>query len=84
MNATRNLETLDCKDTGCQKIDLVIYLRTSAMKVGEKRRQDAREELASIKSDEMREKKKQNQNRMFFSFSFSFSFSVLYVNLTGW
>ena len=78
MNAIRNLETLDCKDTGCQKIDSVIYLKTSAMKVGEKRHRDAREEPASVKSDEMREKKKQNQNRMF-----SFSFSVLYVNLTG-
>ena len=46
MNAIRNLETLDCKDTGCQKIDSVIYLRTSAMKVGEKRHRDAREEEA--------------------------------------
>ena len=42
------------------------------MKVGEKRRRDVREELASIKSDEMREKKKQNQNRMFFLFLFRF------------
>ena len=48
------------------------------MKVGEKRHRDAREELASVKSDEMREKKQQNQNRMFFFF-----FSILYVNLTG-
>ena len=46
MNAIRNLETLDCKDTGCQKIDSVIYLKTSAMKVGEKRHRDAREEEA--------------------------------------
>ena len=38
MNAIRNLETLDCKDTGYQKIDSMTYLRTSAMKVGEKRR----------------------------------------------
>ena len=48
MNAIRNLETLDCKDTRCQKIDSVIYLRTSAMKVGEKRCRDAREELALV------------------------------------
>ena len=62
MNAIRNLETLDCKDTGCQKIDSVIYLRTSAMKVGEKRCRDVRKEPTSVKSDEMQEKTKQNHN----------------------
>ena len=75
MNAIRNLETLDCKDTRCQKIDSVIYLRTSAMKVGEKRCRDVREELALV---EMREK---NLNQNFY---FYFFFSVLYVNLTSW
>ena len=78
MNAIRNLETLDCKDTRCQKIDSVIYLRTSTMKVGEKRRRDAREELALV---EMREK---NLNRNFYLFIYLFFFSVLYVNLTSW
>ena len=48
MNAITNLETLDCKDTGCQKIYSVIYLRTSAMKVGEKRHRDAREEEVEL------------------------------------
>ena len=76
MNAIRNLETLDCKDTRCQKIDSVIYLRTSAMKVGEKRCRDVREELALV---EMREK---NLNRNFYYYFFFFS--VLYVNLTSW
>ena len=42
------------------------------MKVGEKRHRDVREELASVKSDEMREKKQQNQNRMFFFFFLDF------------
>ena len=50
MNSIRNLETLDCKDTGCQKIDSVIYLRTSTMKAGEKRRWDAREEEAELEA----------------------------------
>ena len=70
MNAIRNLETLDCKDTRCQKIDSVIYLRTSAMKVGEKRCRDAREEPES---------------KFLFLFLFIYLFfSVLYVNLTSW
>ena len=72
MNAIRNLETLDCKDTRCQKIDSVIYLRTSAMKVGEKRRRDAREELALV---EMREK---NLNRNFYFYFYLFIYLFIF------
>ena len=76
MNAIRNLETLDCKDTRCQKIDSVIYLRTSAMKVGEKRRRDAREELALV---EMREK---NLNRNFYFYFYLFIYFFRFYMLT--
>ena len=74
MNAIRNLETLDCKDTRCQKIDSVIYLRTSAMKVGEKRCRDVREELALV---EMREKNLNRNFYFYFIFIFFFRFYML-------
>ena len=76
MNAIRNLETLDCKDTRCQKIDSVIYLRTSAMKVGEKRCRDVREELALV---EMREK---NLNRNFYFYFYLFIYLFRFYMLT--
>ena len=76
MNAIRNLETLDCKDTRCQKIDSVIYLRTSVMKVGEKRCRDAREELALV---EMREK---NLNRNFYFYFYLFIYFFRFYMLT--
>ena len=71
MNAIRNLETLDCKDTGCQKIDSVIYLRTSAMKVGEKRRRDARDEPTSDQTRwDAREEEAEPEPHVFFFFFF--------------